>query len=93
MTSLAFEVRYSHKGQGSRVLLGADEVELALQRFPGDLEHRLFPGSSVLVRSTTKAAIVVVVDSPAGANEIKRAVAESLDSFQLYAKPSASLPP
>jgi hypothetical protein len=93
MTSLAFEVYYSHEGQIPRPPLSADDVTLALQRVPSDLEHRLPPGSSVSIDSATNASIVVKIDSPALANQIKRVVEESMDSFQLYAKFLDASPP
>jgi hypothetical protein len=89
MTSLAFKIFYSDVGQMPCTPLRADEVDLALQRLPNDLEYRLPSGSSVSIASTTNASIVIIVHSPAVANEIMCAVADSAKSFQLYAKPLA----
>lgn len=95
MNSIAYEIYYSSEDQAPRIPLSPEEVALALQRFPDDLQHRLSTDSSV--SSTTSArssqTILVFVSSPLSSVEINAAVAESADSLQLYVRPTSGLSP
>lgn len=84
MTLVAYKIYYSSEGQGNRSLLTDEQIAYALQRFPNDCDIRLPDGSSVSVRSREMCSIVVAINSPANADDIRAAVAESADSLQLF---------